>query len=192
MKKELKLLIAIIAILVIVSIVIVVMMNSKSKTKLPPINSNDDLVALIDKVYEGKEDDLPKFTTQVVDVKDSSMVNMLTGLQNGDDFEYLVTSEPLMSAQAYSFILAKVKPGVNANKVASEISEKINPRKWICVSAEKIYATSSSDIVCIVMAIDEWAKPVYESFKNVAGNVGEEYIKTVEESYIDDFGEILY
>lgn len=187
-----RLIFLVVLLLVLALVIVSIVMLSKPKTKLSPINSNDDLVALIDKVYEGKQDELPEFITQTIDVKDSTMINMLTGLQNGDDFEYLVTSEPLISAQAYSFILAKVKPGVNANKVASEISEKINPRKWICVSAEKIYATNSSDIVCVVMSTDEWAKPVYESFKNLAGTVGDEHIKTVEEPNIDDMGEILY
>ena len=61
------------------------------------------------------------------------------------------------------------------------MKENIDTRKWICVSAEKVYSTSSGDIVCLVMSSEEMAKPVYEKFKELAGNVGEEYTKTEEE-----------
>jgi hypothetical protein len=86
----------------------------------------------------------------------------------------------MMSSQAYSLVLVKVKDGVDANNIAKTMSEKIDTRKWICVSAEKLYATSSNDIVCLVMASEEWAKPVYEGFKALAGTVQEEYTKTEE------------
>ena len=193
MKKEVKIAIAVIVIIAIIAIIAtVIIMNSKPKTKLEPINSSDDLVALIDKVYEGQQESLPMLATQIVDVTDKYFVNMVTGLPNGDNFEYLVVSEPMMSSQAYSFVLAKVKSGVDANKVANEISEKINPAKWICVSAEKIYATNSSDVICIVMSSEEWAKPVYEKFKNLAGYVEKEYEKTVQEPSIEDLEGLAY
>ena len=60
------------------------------------------------------------------------------------------------------------------------MSEQIDTRKWICVSAEKLYATNSGDVVCLVMSNEEWAKPVYDGFKELAGQVGEEYTKTEE------------
>ena len=51
----------------------------------------------------------------------------------------------MMSSQAYSLVLVKVKDGVDANNIAKTMSEKIDTRKWICVSAEKLYATSSNE-----------------------------------------------
>ncbi|MGN1301281.1 MAG: hypothetical protein ACI4U9_01980, partial [Clostridia bacterium] len=51
---------------------------------------------------------------------------------------------------------------------------------WICVSAEKLYATSSGDIVLLVMSSEDMAKPIYEKFKTLAGNVNEVYEKTEE------------
>ena len=110
---------------------------------------------------------------------------MITGLESGEKLEYLVASEPMISSQAYSLILAKVKQGENANEIAKEISEKVNPSKWICVSAEKIYATNSGDIVFVIMSSEEWAKPIYEKFKKLAENVGQEYEKTVEAPNLD-------
>jgi hypothetical protein len=112
---------------------------------------------------------------------DADLVNSFTGLENGENLEYVVASEPMITSQAYSLVLVKVKDGVSADEVAKTMSENVNQRKWICVTAEKLYATSSGDIACLVMSNEEMAKPVYEKFKTLAGNVNEEYQKTAEE-----------
>ena len=178
MKKQ-TIIILTVVILALVLIFAVVFMNKGNKTNLKPIESAEDLSALIKELYVGKEQTLPpSVNTTIVDVTDANAVKSATGLENGDNLQFLAVSEPMISSQAYSLVLAKVKDGVNANEVAKAMSEKINPAKWICVSAEKIYATNSGDVVCLVMASEEWAKPVYESFKTLAGTVGKEYEKT--------------
>ena len=183
MNKTVKtILIAIVAVVLVVAIVVAVLMvNKKPKTNLEPVTSGDDLVALVDKIYEGQGELYSSLMTQVVDVTDNDSVPYFTGLENGDDLEYLAVSEPMMMSQAYSLVLAKVKDGVDANAVAKEMSENIDTRKWICVSAEKLYATSSGDVVFLIMTNEEMATPVYEKFKTLAGNVNEVYEKTEEE-----------
>lgn len=183
-----KTIIIIISILLVLSIIIVgIVLNKKPKTKLAEINSAEDLATLIKNIYKGMEDELPSLMTQTIDVNDSDMVKMTTGLENGNNLKYAVVSEPMMSSQAYSLVIVKVKDGVNANEIAKLMSENVNTRKWICVSAEKVYATSSGNIAMLVMADEEWAKPVYEKFKNLAENVDKEYEKTEEESNVGDF-----
>ena len=55
---------------------------------------------------------------------------------------------------------------------------------------KKVYATNSGDVVCLVMSNEEWAKPVYESFKSFAKTVGKEYTKEEEMQDLPD--ELLY
>lgn len=182
MNKTTKIIIAAIAIIAVVAVAIaLILMNSKPKTNLDPISSSEDLTALIDKIYEGVDIELPSLQSQTIDVSDNYAVQYATGLENADDVEYVATSEPLMSSQAYSLVLVKVKDGVNANEVAKKMNENIDERKWICVSAEKVYTTSSGNVVCLVMASEDRAKPVYEKFKTLAGAIGEEYERTEEE-----------
>ncbi|MCI8309896.1 MAG: hypothetical protein HFJ45_06975 [Clostridia bacterium] len=187
MKTQTKIIILVAIVALILAIVAIVKLNG-NKTKdskastLGEVNSAEDLVKLVEKIYEGKDEILPSVQTNVIDLEDNVTVQYLTGLENGNDLEYLVVSEPMMSSQAYSFILAKAKNGANANEIAKTMSEKIDPRKWICVSAEKIYATNSGDIICLVMSSEEWAKPVYDTFKKLAGTVGKEYEKTETEA----------
>ena len=179
MKTQTKIIILVAIVALILAIVAIVKLNG-NKTKdskastLGEVNSAEDLVKLVEKIYEGKD--------EILDLEENVTVQYLTGLENGNDLEYLVVSEPMMSSQAYSFILAKAKNGANANEIAKTMSEKIDPRKWICVSAEKIYATNSGDIICLVMSSEEWAKPVYDTFKKLAGTVGKEYEKTETEA----------
>jgi len=57
--------------------------------------------------------------------------------------------------------------------------DNIDTRKWICVEAEKVYATSHSNLICLVMSSEEMAKPVYTEFKNLVDNkIGKELEKT--------------
>ena len=184
MSKSTKIIIAVVAIIAIIAIVVVILMNSKPKTNLETINSADDLVSLVNKIYEGQEDKVPgSLQTQTIDVTDEMMVKAFTGLDNGEKLQYLVASEPMISSQAYSFVLATVKDGVNANEIAEAVAkkQKNNIPKWICVSAEKVYTTGSGNIVCLVMSSEEAAKPIYERFKTLAGSVGKEFEKAEEE-----------
>lgn len=182
MKNVTKIIIVAIVIIAILAVIgIVIFLNAKPKSNLGTINSAEDLSALVNKIYEGQEDMFSSLQTQVVDTTDNNIVKMFTGLENGNDLEYLVVSEPMMTSQAYSLVLAKVKSAANANEIAKQMSENVDQRKWICVSAEKVYATSSQDIVFLVMSSEETAKPIYERFKTLAGNIAKEYEKTEEE-----------
>lgn len=183
MKK--KVIIGLVIALAVIAIVVgIIFMNNRpkeeAKTNTVKIEKAEDLSNLINEIYKGKEENLPRLNTQIVDVNDADAIKNATGLENGNDFEFVAISEPMISSQAYSLVLAKVKDNVNANNIAKEMSEKIDTRKWICVSAEKLYATNSGDIVCLVMSSEEWAKPVYDEFKKLAGKIGEEYTKTEE------------
>lgn len=183
MEKTTKILIALAVIIAIVAIIgIVISLNAKPKTNLDSINSAKDLSALVDKIYEGQgENVLPSLQTQTIDTTDDMTVKMVTGLENANDIEYLVVSEPMITSQAYSMVLAKVKEGVDANQIAKLMSENVDQSKWICVTAEKVYATSSGDIIFLVMSDEKEAKSMYDKFKTLAGNIGQEYEKTAEE-----------
>ena len=142
------------------------------------ITSSEDMVNLINTVYEGQDNILPtSLMTQTIDVSNMDVLKSYTGLTSNENIDAAVASEPLMSSQAYSFVLVKVKDGADANSVAKEMSENVDTRKWVCVEAEKLYATSVDNLAVLVMASDEWATPVYNKLLEVLGAHGEEYIK---------------
>lgn len=184
MNKTVKAIVIIAVVIAIILGVYIVIssVNKKPKTNLEPVKSGEDLIGLVDKIYsEMSEEELPMLQSQLLDLTNNDTIKYITGLDNRTNFEYVVVSEPLMSSQAYSLVLAKVQSGIDANKVAKEMSEKVDTRKWICVEAEKLYATSSGDIVFLVMSNENIAKPIYERFKTLAGNINEVYEKTATE-----------
>ncbi len=177
--------IALIAIvLLVVGIVLAINANTpKSNVK---IETTEDMENLINTVYEGLEQSLPgSLMTQAIDASDVNMVTAYTGLTSNENIDSIVASEPMMSSQAYSFVLVKVKDGVDANEIAKEMSEKVDTRKWICVEAEKLYATSVDNLAVLVMANDEWATPVYNKLLEVLGAHDEEYTKENTEAIND-------
>ena len=105
----------------------------------------------------------------------------MTGLENANDVQFCVVSEPMMSSQAYSMVLVKAKNGADVDALAKLMNENIDERKWVCVTAEKIYTATSGNVICLVMSNPDTAKTVYDSFKTIAGGIGEEFERTAEE-----------
>lgn len=182
MNKIVKIVIAIIVAIVIIMGVNLFRKSSPKQESNLNINNNDDLVSLINQIYEGVTIEMPRLQTQALDVTDANMVKTFTGLDSTENIENLVVSEPLMSSQAYSLVLVKVKDGANINDMAKAMNENIDVRKWICVSAEKVYTATSGNVICLVMTNADTAKAVYDSFKTIAGGIEKEYERTVEET----------
>lgn len=192
MEKNKKIIITVAVILAVIAVIATIFLVNKSKkedgkelsSKLN-IQSVEEMESLVDKMYEGVETFQSLATTRL-DLNDKNMVSSITGLDSTEKIDAVVVSEPMMSAQAYSMVLVKVKDAKDANEIAKKMNESVNPNKWICVSAEKIYTTSSDNIVCLVMANEEMAKPVFENFKKLAGKIGQEYVREGNNGIIDD------
>ena len=179
MNKTVKIIIGV-AVAVVVILVAIFAFGSKSASNLK-ISSAEDLTALVDQIYEGVSTEMPMLMTMPVDTTDADAVNAFTGLESAENIEYAVASEPMMTSQAYSMVLVKVKAGADVKSIAKTMNEKVNERKWICVTAEKIYTAVSGDVICLVMSNADTAKTVLDSFKTIAGSIGEEYERTAEE-----------
>ena len=152
--------------------------HNQPKTYTQIVSSTDDMQNMINTIYEGVEAELPPtLNTQVVDISNVDILKSYTGLSSNENIDAVVVSEPMIGSQAYSLVLVKVKDGQDANAIAKEMSENIDTRKWICVEAEKLYATSQDNLAVLIMASDEWATPVYNKLKEMLPSHSEEYTK---------------
>ena len=182
--------IAIVAIALIVTGIVFATKTNKPKSNVQ-ITSTEDMQNLINTVYEGQTDNLPPtLNTQIVDVNNADVLKSFTGLNSNEKIDSAVVSEPMIGSQAYSFVLVKVKDDANADEVAKEMSENVDTRKWICVEAEKLYATSVDNLAVLVMASDEWATPVYNKLKEVLGANNEEYVKESNTDFSQEVEEV--
>lgn len=184
MKKNL--IYIIIGVIVIVGIIVgilFVMQNKKSNGL--KLKTTAEMKTMFEKIYSDLGDTLPSLETNEIDINDANLVTTYTGLKSNKDIEAVVVSEPLMNAQAYSAVAVKVKDGADIETMKKEMLDNIDTNKWICVSAEKVYATNSGNIIFLVMSDEEWAKPVYENFKKYANNeTGKELERT------ENFGDV--
>lgn len=185
MGKTTKIVMMIIVMLVAAAVIIYLVstMGTSSKSNLT-ISSSQDLENLVNQIYEGVET-FPSVATMSVDITDKEAVTYSTGITSTDKIDFAVVSEPMMSSQAYSMVLVKVKSSKDADTIAKEMNDNINPDKWICVSADKVYTTSSGDVICLVMASEEMAKPVYDKFKTLAGEIGKEYVRDNNQGFVE-------
>ena len=186
MKKQTMIKIIVIAIIAIIAIVGVVIVKNNNNTTnggtSVKIESEKDMKSMLKSIYSKNKDVLPELETEEIDVSNSDLVTSYTGIQSTGNVESLVVLEPLMSSQAYSAVALKVKSNANIETVKEEILNNVDMRKWICVSAEKLYVTNYNNIIFFVMSDEDWATTTYNSFKEYVGNkIGKELQKSGEE-----------
>ena len=186
MKKQTMITIIVIAIIAIIAIVGVVIVKNNNNTTnggtSVKIESEKDMKSMIKSIYSKNKDVLPELETEEIDVSNSDLVTSYTGIQSTGNVESLVVLEPLMSSQAYSAVALKVKSNANIETVKEEILNNVDMRRWICVSAEKLYVTNYNNIIFFVMSDEDWATATYNSFKEYVGNeIGKELQKSGEE-----------
>ncbi len=159
------------SIIVALLIVLVLIFTNKSNGTLNDTNSMKNGLKTI---YKGLS--LPELDIKVL--KNDNDIKGYTNLENVDDIEAVVASEPLINAQAYLALLIKVKDQANVEKVKEDLYNSIDMNRWICVSADKLYITNNGNTIFLVMSEEDWAKEVYNSFKNyVNNNIGKELEK---------------
>lgn len=183
MKKKTILYAVAIALLVLIFGIFIKLNSNK---QVSTINSASDMKKMLKTIYSNAKTDLPSLSTEKVDLSNTDIVTSYTGLKTANDIDLLVVSEPLINAQAYLVAVIKVKDNVDVEKVKTEIYDNIDMRRWICVSAEKLYITNNGNVIFLVMADENWAKPVYDEFKTYVNNsIGKELEKTNDEGVIE-------
>ncbi len=109
---------------------------------------------IIEKIYAEKPVELALMSMAFADL-DETMIPSFTGLSDGSKLADGAVSEPMMGSQAYSLVVVKVNDGEDANAVAQEMLNGINPAKWICVQADDVVTAAYGDTVMLFMIFSE-------------------------------------
>ena len=183
MKKQNIFIIGLILLAVISFIIIILVSSGGNKSGgNTPKNINN----IINTINKNNKDILPELETMKVDIKNIDEVTSYTGLKTNDGIESIVVSVPLITAQAYSVAIVKVKDNADVEKIKQEMLDNIDMGRWICVSAEQLYITNSGNVIFSVMADKDIAKAVYNDFKKyVNNNIGKELEKSNDEENIE-------
>ena len=182
MKKQNIFVIGLILLAVISFIIFILVSGSGNKGS---VETPKDINDIINTINKNNKNVLPELETMKVDIKNIDEVTSYTGLKTNDGIESIVVSVPLITAQAYSVAIVKVKDNADVEKIKQEMLDNIDMRRWICVSAEQLYITNSGNVIFSVMADKDIAKAVYNDFKKyVNNNIGKELEKSNDEENI--------
>lgn len=126
-------------------------------------NIEGTLPEIMERLYEGiSEEELPMM------IENTEL--------NSENFEYYafadikykeaIASESMTGSIAHSVVLIRLEDANDAEQAVSDIKEKADPRKWICVEAENTYVLSKGDLVVLIMS-NELAPKIKENFENL-------------------------
>ena len=184
MKKKQNILVIALILLAVISFGIIILVSGKENTS--SLETTKDIIKMINSINKDNKNVLPELETMKINVKNIDEVTSYTGLTSNDDIESIVVSVPLMTAQAYSVAVVKVKDNADVEKIKQEMLDNIDMRRWICVSAEQLYITNSGNVIFSVMTDKDIAKAVYDDFKKyVNNNIGKELEKSNDEENIE-------
>mgnify|MGYP000066614288 FL=1 len=183
MKKQNIFIIGLILLAVISFVLFILVSGSGNKGS---VETPKDINDIINTINKNNKNVLPELETMKVDIKNIDEVTSYTGLKTNDGIESIVVSEPLITSQAYSVAIVKVKDNADVEKIKQEMLDNLDMRRWICVSAEQLYITNSGNVIFSVMADKDIAKAVYNDFKKyVNNNIGKELEKSNNEENIE-------
>ena len=180
MKKKQNILVIALILLAVITFGVIILVSGKENTS--SLETTKDIIKMINSINKDNKNVLPELETMKIDVKNIDEVTSYTGLTSNDNIESIVVSVPMMTAQAYSVAVVKVKDNADVEKIKQEMLDNIDMRRWICVSAEQLYITNSGNVIFSVMADKDVAKAVYNDFKKyVNNNIGKELEKSNDE-----------
>lgn len=184
MKKKQNILVIALILLAVITFGVIILVSGKENTS--SLETTKDIIKMINSINKDNKNVLPELETMKIDVKNIDEVTSYTGLTSNDDIESIVVSVPLITSQAYSVAVVKVKDTADVEKIKQEMLDNIDMGRWICVSAEQLYITNSGNVIFSVMTDKDIAKAVYDDFKKYVNNeIGKELEKTNDEGSIE-------
>ena len=76
-----------------------------------------------------------------------------------------IVSMPMMNAIPHVAVILRLPEGSDAASVAKSIEENADPRKWICVGAEKVVVKHRGNVILFVMSTQEIADAAAANFE---------------------------
>lgn len=146
-----------------------------------------DLTTVMDALFNGiAEDQMPMLMPQEDGSKYAPLTEENSEYNTGvamSAYKEGLCAEAAMSAQAHSICLLKANSAEEAAKLAEDVAANANPRKWICVEAERTVVAYSGDTVLLTMSYNDLAQTVLDNFK---AQFGEENVTVVKDEVSAD------
>lgn len=126
-------------------------------------NIEGTLPEIMEKLYEGIADEEKPMALGNVELNSENFESYAFA-----DIKYkeALASESMVGSIAHSVVLIRLENASDAKSVVVAIKEKVNPSKWLCVTAENTYVLSKGNLVVLIMAND-LAPRIKENFEKL-------------------------
>lgn len=119
---------------------------------------------VIDAVYKDVNIEFPIGETMEIDQESMAYHLGVDTLK----VEEAYVSDAMMSSQAHSVAVVKLKAGEDVAAAKKAIEENANPRKWLCVEAEEVIVENIGNTIILIMTDKDYASKLQENFKNLS------------------------
>lgn len=146
--------------------------------------SFEDIDAFINEIYaQIPQDQMPMgIGNMELGLDDMDAVTYYTGLTDVTGVDSIVISESMVGSIAYSLLYIKTNDEGDAQQIAQTVMDNIDPRKWICVTAEKQIAVTVGNDVFFIMTAPETADLVVDTMTELATQRGLEVSEKLEKT----------
>lgn len=129
------------------------------KTPAPtPAPQNPDEV--LGKILSGVE--TPKYEIVPITEENFSYMMFTDYVEGAKGF----SADALISSTAHSVCLVTLPEGSDVSAFANRVRKNADPRKWICVEAEKVEVVTKGNMVLLVMSDSATTDKIVNNFKN--------------------------
>lgn len=125
----------------------------------------EDLIA---KLYDGiDENDLPMYLENIT-LTDESLSNYIG--TSDIKWKEAIASESSVGSIAHSVVLIRMDDKATSKDIEeakNKIKESVDPAKWICTEAEKVYVESNNNLIVVIMTFEDIADSIKNNFLNL-------------------------
>ncbi len=125
--------------------------------------NNMSLKSILNTSYKGVKKDIPD--TDTIIINDNNF-NYYLGNANLK-YKQAIASEPKISSVAHLVVIIRLDNNENVQNAIKQIEENIDPRRWVCVEAEKTIVEANGNVIILVMSNANSAEKIIENFKNI-------------------------
>ncbi len=133
--------------------------NNESQTESTDAEKLDDIM---NELLKGLKIDIKTGNTEVT----ADKFSWYFGIEAIEGAEGLA-SESMIGSIAHSICILRLPEGSDAGKIADSVKENIDPRKWICVEAEKTIVKQKDNIIVLIMTFEDVADAVAANFDSI-------------------------
>ena len=128
-------------------------------------NVEGKLEDLMTKVYEDIPEEERPMMLMNVEVNEENVEYYLG--TTDIEYEEALASESGVGSIPHSVVLVRVKENADINAIKTKIKDSVNPRKWVCVEAEKVVVENRGNLIILIMSSSDNVDKLLTGFNNL-------------------------